>query len=155
MMKTGKLEALLWSIALPGLAQLLNKKVAKGSMFLVFELLLNMNSHLNLAVLYSFQGKIQEAIDVTDYQWLMFYPSVYMFAMWDAYREVETETASYSYLPFVIGLYFLTASISYSSTLKIGNILLGPVWLPALALLLGLFVGFLIKNMCLKVKESS
>ncbi len=31
---TGKLEAILWSIALPGFSQLLNRKFVKGIVFL-------------------------------------------------------------------------------------------------------------------------
>ena len=38
---TEKLEAILWSIALPGFAQLLNKKFVKGIFFIFLEFLVN------------------------------------------------------------------------------------------------------------------
>lgn len=92
---TGKLEAILWSIALPGFAQLLNRKFLKGIVLIFLEILVNVNSHFNMAILYSFQGNIREAIEATNYQWLMFYPCLYMFAMWDAYKDAKGETSVY------------------------------------------------------------
>lgn len=152
MIMTNKLEAILWSIALPGFAQLLNRKFVKGIVFIFLEFLININSHFNIMILYSFQGNIREAIEATNYQWLMFYPCLYMFAMWDAYKDAEGETPPYSYLPFVFGAYFITIGLMYSSSLKLGQILFGPVWLPILSLILGLLVGNFIKCMLMRRK---
>ena len=110
MIMTDKLEAILWSIALPGFAQLLNKKILKEIAFIFLEFLVNVNSHFNIVILHSFQGNNREAIEAieaTNYQWLMFYPCLYMFSMWDAYKDAEGETPPYSYLPFVFGAYFV------------------------------------------------
>jgi hypothetical protein len=152
MIMTGKLEAILWSIALPGFAQFLNKKFVKGIVFIFLEFLVNVNSHFNIVILYSFQGNTREAIEATNYQWLMFYPCLYMFAMWDAYKDAEGETPPYSYLPFVFGAFFVTISLMYSSSLKFGQILLGPVWLPILCLFPGLLVGNFIKCMLMRIE---
>jgi hypothetical protein len=46
MIMTDKLEAILWSIALPGFAQLLNRKFLKGIVFIFFEFLVNVKSPL-------------------------------------------------------------------------------------------------------------
>lgn len=152
MIMTGKLEAILWSIALPGFAQLLNRKFVKGIVFIFLEFLVNVNSHFNMVILYSFQGNIREAIEATNYQWLMFYPCLYMFAMWDAYKDAEGETPPYSYLPFVFSAYFVTIGLIYSPALKLGQKLLGPVWLPILSLFPGLLVGHLLKCMLIRIK---
>ncbi|MEH6954359.1 hypothetical protein [Neobacillus drentensis] len=149
---TDKLEAILWSIALPGFAQLLNKKILKEIAFIFLEFLVNVNSHFNMVILYSFQGNIREAIEATNYQWLMFYPCLYMFAMWDAYKDAEGETPIYSYLPFIFGAYFVTIGLMYSSSLKFGQILLGPVWLPILFLIPGLIVGNFVKSIVKRIK---
>jgi hypothetical protein len=149
---TDKLEAILWSIALPGFAQLLNRKFFKGIVFIFLEFLININSHFNMAILYSFQGNIREAIEVTNYQWLMFYPCLYMFSMWDAYKDAKGGTPPYSYLPFVFGAYFVTIGLIYSSSLKLGPILFGPVWLPILFLFPGLLIGNFIKYMLIRMK---
>ena len=147
---TDKLEAILWSIALPGFAQLINRKIIKGIIFIFLELLINVNSQLNLVILYSFQGKISEAIEATNYQWLLFYPCLYMFAMWDAYKDAEGETPRHSYLLFVLGAYSATLGIIFSSSLKVGQILLGPMWLPILFLIPGLMVGSIIRGILIR-----
>jgi hypothetical protein len=152
MIMTDKLEAILWSIALPGFAQLLNRKLLKGIVFIFLEFLVNVNSHFNIVILYSFQGNIREAIEATNYQWLMFYPCLYMFAMWDAYKDAEGETPTYSYLPFVFGAFFVTIGLIYSSTLTLGQILLGPVWLPILSLIPGLLVGYFVRAILVRIK---
>ncbi len=69
---TDKLEAILWSIAFSGFAQLLNRKFVKGIVFLLFEFLINVNSNFNMVIFQSFQGNIREAIEAANYQWLMF-----------------------------------------------------------------------------------
>jgi hypothetical protein len=152
MIMTDKLEAILWSIALPGFAQLLNKKFLKGIVFIFLEFLVNVNCHFNIVILYSFQGSIREAIEATNYQWLMFYPCLYMFAMWDAYKDAEGETPTYSYLPFVFGAFFVTIGLIYSPTLTLGQILLGPVWLPILFLIPGLLVGYFVRSILMRIK---
>jgi hypothetical protein len=81
MRKTSKLEAMLWSVAFPGFGQLLNGHLIKGILFIILEFTINVNSSFNKAIMFSFLGKIKEAAEVVDHQWLMFYPCVYLFAM--------------------------------------------------------------------------
>lgn len=141
---TSKKEAILWSIALPGFAQILNRKIFKGIIFIVLEFLINVNSNFNSAIMSSFLGEIDNALQVTNFQWLMFYPCVYMFAMWDAFKDADGETSPYSFLPFVFGAYFVTVGIMYSPIFKINGVLLGPIWLPMLSLIPGLLIGYCI-----------
>lgn len=150
--KPKKHEALLWSIALPGFGQFLNKKLYKGSIFILLEFLVNVLSNFNLAIIYSFTGEIQKAIDVTNFQWLMFYPCLYMFAMWDAYRDAKGEINPYSYIPFVFGAFFITIGLIFSTKLKIMGTVLGPVILPILSLVPGLTIGFIIYHIVLRIK---
>ncbi|WP_233499185.1 hypothetical protein [Bacillus weihaiensis] len=141
---TSKTEAILWSIALPGFAQILNKKFLKGIVFIFLEFLINVNSHFNSAIMASFLGEIDRAFQVVNFQWLMFYPCVYMFAMWDAFKDAEGEVAKFSFLPFVCSAYSVTVGLMYSPLIKIKGVVLGPIWAPMLALLPGLFIGFVI-----------
>lgn len=143
-------EALLWSIALPGFGQFLNRRLFKGSILILLEFLVNVLSNFNLAIIYSFTGEIQKAIDVTNFQWLMFYPCLYMFAMWDAYRDAEGEINQYSYIPFVFGAFFITIGLIFS-TKQIMGVVLGPVILPILSLVLGLTIGFIIYHIILTI----
>jgi hypothetical protein len=137
-------EALLWSIALPGFGQLLNKTYLKGIILIVLELLINMKANLNQVIILSFQGNIRGSIEATNYQWLMFYPCVYMFAIWDAYRDANEDRAPYQYIPFVFAAYFATLGMMYSSRYIFGY-LFGPVWLTLIFCFFGIVVGIMLR----------
>ncbi|SDN85461.1 hypothetical protein [Halobacillus aidingensis] len=149
-MKEKRLEILLWSIAFPGFGQLLNGHLIKGLAFILLEVILNVNSSFNMAIVHSFHGNIEKAIEVTDYQWLMFYPCVYMFAVWDAYREADGECAPYAFVPFAFCAYSVTIGLIYSPLFKVGGVLIGPVWLPILFLLPGIVIGLFIRSLLLR-----
>lgn len=140
-----KIEALFWSIALPGFAQLLSGRLLKGFLFIGLEFLVNVQSNFNEIIRLSFHGEIERAADVANYQWLMFYPCLYFFAMWDAYRDAEGGKGKYSFLPFVFSAYFVTVGCIYSSDFRLFGVLLGPVWFPMLCVVPGLIVGNLLR----------
>lgn len=121
-------EKLLWSIALSGFGQLLNGKYLKGLIFIVLEIMINVQSHFNELIYYIFNGAIEKVIDHTEYQWLMFYPCVYFFAMWDAYKDAGGGKEPYSFLPFVLSAYFVTVGLMYTARVKLFGILLGTVF---------------------------
>lgn len=152
--KTYKLEAILWSIAFPGFGQLLNGHLLKGVMFILLEFITNVNSLFNQAIMFSFLGKINEAARVVDYQWLMFYPCVYMFAMYDAYKYAEGENPRLSFVPFAFGAYFVTVGLMYSPKIFFG-ISFGPIWLPMLSLIPGLGIGFIIRYLLIKITSKT
>ncbi|NMD69350.1 hypothetical protein HHO41_03550 [Bacillus sp. DNRA2] len=149
MMKTKKLEAILWSIAFPGFGQLLNGHHIKGILFVILEFTINVNSFFNQAIMFSFLGKIKEAHAVVDYQWLMFYPCVYLFAMYDAYKFAEGENPQLSFVPFAFGAYFVTVGLMYSQN-SIFGVSFGPIWLPMMSLIPGVGIGFIIRHILIK-----
>ncbi|MBM7571308.1 hypothetical protein [Aquibacillus albus] len=152
MNKPKKHEILLWNIALPGFGQILNKKFIKGITFVFMEFIVNVQSNFNLAIKHSFTNNIEQAYDVINYQWLMFYPCLYMFAIWDGYRDAEdAKLGPYSYLPFVFGAFALTIGLMYSNTVMIR---IGPVFFPMLCLIPGVFVGWVIKRIFIHVEKS-
>jgi TM2 domain-containing membrane protein YozV len=75
-----------WSAAFPGFGHLLLSKYLRGFVLFIWEVVVNIKSHLNLAMLYSFQGEIEQAKEVLDTRWLLIYIPVYIFAIWDSYR---------------------------------------------------------------------
>jgi hypothetical protein len=154
MKKTQKLEAILWSVAFPGFGQLLNGHLIKGILFIILEFTINLNSLFNQSIMFSFLGKIKEATEVVDHQWLMFYPCVYMFAMYDAYKFAEGENPRLSFVPFAFGAYFVTIGLMYSPKMIFG-IFFGPIWLPMLSLIPGLGVGFIIRNILVKISSKA
>jgi hypothetical protein len=149
MNKTYKLEAILWSVAFPGFGQLLNGHLIKGILFILLEFTINVMSSFNQAIMFSFLGKITEAAKVIDYDWLMFYPCVYMYAMYDAYKFAEGENPRFSFVPFAFGAYFITIGLMYSPNIIFG-ISFGPIWLPMLFLIPGLGIGFIIRFLLIK-----
>jgi hypothetical protein len=149
MKKFSKLEVVLWNIAFPGFSQLLLGQYLKGILFVALEFIINGKGRFNQAIMYSFLGNIEQAEVVTNYQWLMFYPCVYMFSMWDAYRSVMPSDEKYSYLPFVFSAYFVTVGLMVSPKVNIFHLHPGPVFLPMLFLIPGLLVGFIIKFLLL------
>lgn len=153
MKKPSKLEAILWSIALPGLGQLLNGHIFKGMLFLILEFTINVMSSFNKGVILSFLGQVNTAAVEINYQWLMFYPCLYMFAMYDAYKFAEGRTPNLSFLPFAFSAYFITVGLIYSSKVKICGNIFGPIWLPIISLIPGLFTGFLIRYILLQYQS--
>lgn len=141
-------ERLLWSIAFPGFGQLLNCKYVKGILFILLELFVNIQSNFNTAIISSFVGNIQRSIEVIDFQWLMFYPCLYFFSMWDAVKDAdeERENSTLLFLPFVFSAYFVTVGLMFSTKIKIFGLLLGPIFLPMLFVIPGVFTGLLVKK---------
>ncbi|MDQ0245157.1 hypothetical protein J2S09_002733 [Bacillus fengqiuensis] len=146
MHKDKVIESILWSIALPGFAQLLNKKFLKGILFIGLEILINVQSNFNHIILLSFHGEIRQAIETANYQWLMFYPCLYFFAMWDAYKDSIEQRLPYSYLPFVFSAYFVTVGLILSPSIILFGKLWGPVWLPMLFVIPGVLIGLIIRK---------
>ncbi len=140
-----KLEAVLWSIALPGFAQLLARSWVKGILFVLLEILINMMSNFNKGIMLSFLGETRQAAEVLDYQWLMFYPCLYMFAMWDAYKMAQTKEEPYAFLPFVFSAYTVTVGLMYSPEIVINGVFIGPIFLPMLFVIPGILIGLVIK----------
>ncbi|MFX4263755.1 hypothetical protein ACOBQJ_16335 [Pelotomaculum propionicicum] len=145
-----RIEVVLWSLALPGFGQLLNGQYFKGAVLLIFEFLINIKSNLNLAIISSFRGDIAASLATTDFQWLMFYPCVYMYAIWDAYRDASASSAPFSFLPFAFTAFTGTIGVIYSQQFKVMGALIGPVWLPIIFMLLGMGIGSFLKLMLVR-----
>ncbi|TCJ02091.1 hypothetical protein [Cytobacillus praedii] len=75
-----------WSAAFPGFGHMLLSKYLRGYALFIWEVIVNVNAHVNSAMIYSFQGNIDMAKDVLDTRWLLMYIPVYLFGIWDSYR---------------------------------------------------------------------
>ncbi len=147
--ETYPIEMICWSIALPGFGQLLNKHYIKAIIFITMEFLINVQGRINQAIVYSFQGDIQNAIITVDYQWIMFYPCLYVFAMWDAYKSAKERSNSkaipFESIPFSVAAYITTIGVIYSNK-PIFSITFGPIFTPIIAIVFGFILGvFLLK----------
>jgi hypothetical protein len=142
-------EKLLWSIALPGFGQILNQKYIKGILFIFLEFLINIQSNFNEAIISSFHGNIETSIVQINYRWLMFYPCLYFFSMWDAVKDAngQEEHSSFLFLPFVFAAYFVTVGLIFSTKVKLFGLLLGPIFLPMLSVIPGVLIGLALKKL--------
>ncbi|MCA0148884.1 hypothetical protein LCD52_08710 [Rossellomorea vietnamensis] len=147
-----KLEGILWSIALPGFPQLLVGLWFKGTLFVLLEIMINIQSNFNLGIMYSFLGETHKAAEILDYQWLMFYPCLYMFAMWDAYKIADGQKEQYSFLPFVMSAYTVTVGLMYSPKVYLFGKFIGPIFLPMLFVIPGVLLGLLMRAVLIRVK---
>lgn len=75
-----------WSAAFPGFGHLLLSKYLRGYALFIWEVIINLKAHVNMAMIYSFQGNIDMAKEVLNTRWLLMYIPVYLFAIWDSYR---------------------------------------------------------------------
>ena len=139
------LEKALWSIAIPGFGQFLNKKYFKGIVLVFLEFLINTNANINTIIVSSFLGETELAVKQANYQWLMFYPCVYLFSIWDAYKDGTDKESPLLFLPFALAAYLETVGVIYSKTFRISGVLLGPIFLPMASIFIGLGIGFLIR----------
>jgi hypothetical protein len=118
---------------------------------LILEFLINVQPNFNQIILMSFLGEIANAIKHADYQWLMFYPCLYFFSMWDAVKDAGGGKAPYSFIPYVFAAFFVTVGLIFSSIFKIFGVLWGPVWLPMLFVFPGVIIGLIVGKILNKI----
>lgn len=146
-MNKNSLEKLLWSIAFPGFGQLLNHKYLKGLMFIGLEFLVNYYSDFNVAIVSSFNGHIDQSFEQLNLNWIMFYPCLYFFSMWDAVKDANggDKDTPLLFLPFVFAAYFVTLGLIFSKV-SIFGVKFGPIFLPMISVIPGVFIGLLLRK---------
>jgi hypothetical protein len=147
-----KYEKILWSIALPGFGQILNGQLLKGILFIALEFLVNVKANINTVIFLSFQGNIALAIEQTKYQWLMFYPCIYMFSIYDAYKNSNGNKPAFAFLPFSGSAILGTIGVIYSPMFKISGIAFGPIFTTILFFILGTITGYILRRFLIKNK---
>lgn len=75
-----------WSAAFPGFGQLYNRDYLPALVFIALEILVNMKSNLNLSIFYTFKGQLVSSSDAANTQWMLTYPCIYAFSIWQAYN---------------------------------------------------------------------
>lgn len=102
-----------WSAAFPGFGHMLLSKYIRGYALFIWEVIVNLKAHVNLSMIYSFQGNIDMAKEVLDTRWLLMYIPVYIFGIWDSYRTtvdmnrayVLAEWENHRYNSFTLGAF--------------------------------------------------
>lgn len=75
-----------WSVMFPGLGHLLLSKYIRGFVLFGWEIFVNIKSHINLGILYTFTGRFEMAQNILDTKWMLLYIPTYLFTIWDSYR---------------------------------------------------------------------
>lgn len=89
--RTNPWLAATWSALLPGFGHMYTGKVIKGIILLVWTVAIIYFSHINHGIIATFTGKLSKTNEIVNYQWLLFFPSIYLFSIWDSYNDaVET-----------------------------------------------------------------
>ena len=76
-----------WSAAIPGFGQIATGSYIKGFLLVIWEIVINLQANINIAILYSFTGRFELAKQVLDKRWMLLYVPVYIYAIWDSYRS--------------------------------------------------------------------
>ncbi|WP_207708950.1 hypothetical protein [Heliomicrobium undosum] len=77
-----------WLSALfPGFGQIFLGSYVKGFLLIIWEIVINVQAKLNLAILYSFTGQLHLIKETVNVRWLLLYAAVYVYAIWDSYRS--------------------------------------------------------------------
>ncbi len=100
-----------WSAAFPGFGHMLLSKYLRGYALFIWEVIVNLNAHVNSSMIYTFGGHFDKAKDVLDTRWLLMYIPVYAFGIWDSYRTAVdmnrmyllAEQESHPYNTFALG----------------------------------------------------
>lgn len=145
-LKNKRAEVLFWSIAFPGFGQILNRKYVKAFILIGLEVIVNVQGKINVVIMHSFLGEMEEAIGAADFLWLMFYPCLYLFAIWDAYRDAGGGAHPFLYLPFVFAAYIGTIGVIYSTQFNILGYLVGPIFLSIIGMIIGFLIGLAIRR---------
>ncbi|MGG3692236.1 hypothetical protein [Heyndrickxia ginsengihumi] len=83
--KRDPILAVMWSSFIPGLGQLYLHRILTAIFIIVWLVVFYYYSHIQEAILLLVLGKVKEATSVLKPEWLLFIPSHYGFAIYDAY----------------------------------------------------------------------
>ncbi|HYG58438.1 MAG TPA: hypothetical protein VD902_10295 [Symbiobacteriaceae bacterium] len=79
--------ALFLSLLLGGGGHFYNFSLVKAVMLMGWHLAIWLNSGMNQAIVAMAKGNWEQVHQVLDYQWLLFFPSIHVFNMWNAYSD--------------------------------------------------------------------
>ncbi|MDR3565784.1 MAG: hypothetical protein P4N59_30705 [Negativicutes bacterium] len=80
------LVAVWWAMSFAGFGQMMVGSYVKGYVLVLLEIIINIQAHLNLAIIYSFTGRFELAKAAVDPRWLLGYVLVYVYGIWDSYN---------------------------------------------------------------------
>jgi hypothetical protein len=96
----------LFTLLMPGCGQIYNGQIIKGIFFLIIEHYDNAFGKINKAIYLDLNGLHHEALNVVNFQYLLFYPGFYAFCTWDAWFHAKPDADKVNTtIPFYCGWY--------------------------------------------------
>ena len=83
--KRSPLMAIIWSLFVPGLGQLYIHRITTAFFVIIWTVVFFYLSHGLEAISLLFLGEIKQATEVINAEWLLFFTSIYGFAIFDSY----------------------------------------------------------------------
>lgn len=93
--KRNPVMALIWSLFVPGLGQLYIHRIITAFFVIVWVVVFSYYSHSLEALSLLFLGQVHEASSVLKSEWLLFFPSIYGFALFDSYTNTVENNKLY------------------------------------------------------------
>ncbi|MFD1738197.1 hypothetical protein ACFSCX_16845 [Bacillus salitolerans] len=81
------LVAAAWSALIPGLGHLYIHKVLTGFFIFGYTIAILYFGEIPLGIKYTLVGHFEKAKEITDIQWVLYLPSIYLFIIYDAYSS--------------------------------------------------------------------
>lgn len=75
-----------WAAALPGFGHVLLGQYIKGLILFLWEIVINVESQLNIGLVATLQGHFNQTKAFLDPVWILLYIPTYLFSIWDSYR---------------------------------------------------------------------
>ncbi|REE88979.1 hypothetical protein A8990_10775 [Paenibacillus taihuensis] len=76
-----------FAFSYPGFGNLILHRYAKAFILIIWEIFINNEAKVNLAIMYTLQGHFETAKAVINERWFILYVGIYMYAIWDSYRS--------------------------------------------------------------------
>lgn len=90
-MRRSPILAGFWSGIISGFGQLYVDRGLKALFMMAWYLTVVFKAHLSIAGFHALRGEFDQAAAVIDYQWALFWPSIYIFSIVDAYHDCVEE----------------------------------------------------------------
>jgi|GEM_PF-761064 len=117
--------AAFFSILMPGVGQMYNGQIIKGIVFMLIEHFDNSFGKINKAIYLDFNGFHQQALEVLQHDFAMFYPGFYVYVVWDSYYNGEPHGNKKTAIPFVIAGFLGEIATIFSKYLPIPTLTIG------------------------------
>lgn len=134
-----RIIAATFSILMPGIGQMYNKDFIKGVIFILIEHCENFLANINKAIYLDFNGYHQQALEVVNYSYLLFYPGFYVYTVWDAWYHAKSgANKTTTAIPYLIGGFIGEFGVIYANRIPFPTLTVG------LSMIIPMLIGMVI-----------